>query len=533
MKEKKGFDIPTIVVSMVLLGTMLTVTILKPVEATAFLVDAKNAACDIFGSYFMLMGIICLGACMWFAFSKYGEIRMGKEKPEYSTFSWGAMTFCAAMGSSVLYWAAVEWAYYIQSPPLNMEPFSREAIEHLLPYNMFHWGLVMWAIYAIGTAVLAYRYYVRGKAGLTLQDCCEGVLGDKAYGPLGTVINIIFVLAILGGLTISYGTGIPMLANNLANFTGINEGFLTNVLLTVAITIFFSVSTSRGLQKGMKVISGSTSWLCFIICGLFLFLGHTRFAIENTLQSTGILIDKFPLMLTGLDTVGESGFPQEWTVFFWAWSICLAPWMWVFIAKISRGRTMRALVLMVIAAGTGGSLLFFTTISNYGIKSYLEGTIDIISAMADKGVNQIISDLCLSLPLGVGVLIFWFVSGFLLLATTMDSASYTLAASTSKGLLVGEDPKKSLRLLWAVLLSIAPFSLLYAGQFIEGGVPLGGLQALLILCALPISITLIMTIISGVKWVTQDYAHLTREQIRSEFAFAEEAAGSKNPATAN
>lgn len=522
MEQKKGFDVPTIVVSMILLGTMLTMTIISPVKTTAALVSAKNWICDALGVYFMLLAIVCLGACAWFAFSKYGEIRMGKEKPEYSTFSWAAMTFCAAMGSSVLYWAAIEWVYYLEAPPMNLEPFSQAATEHLLAFNMFHWGFLMWGFYSIGTAVLAYRYYVRKKPGLTLQDCCEGVLGNKVYGPLGTVINIIFVISILGGLTISYGTGIPMLANNLSNFTGIEEGFITNVALVIAVTVFFSVSTSRGLKKGMKIISDNTSKLCFIICGLFFFLGYPRFALENTLQSTGIMLNKFIMMATGLDTVGQSGFPQAWTVFFWAWSICLAPWMWVFIAKISKGRSMKSLVLMVIAAGSCGSWLFFTTISNYGIKAYLEGAFDVFAAMAKSGANQVTSELCLSLPFGKGILIFWFVSGFLLLATTMDSASFTLAASTSKGLKIGEDPKKSLRLLWAVLLSIAPFSLIYAGQFIEGGVPLGGLQALLIICAIPISVTLIMTIISGVKWVTADYAHKTREEIRNEFKLEED-----------
>ncbi len=517
LNQKKPVDKVSVITSLALLAILTIATIASPVKTTDALVSARVTSTEILGFYFIILILGCLVFNIYLALSKYGSIKMGKEKPQYSKFSWIAMIFCAAMGTSILYWSAIEWVYYVQAPPLGLEALSDEAAEISVAYSFFHWGIPAWSVYAVGAIPLAYRYYVRRKNDLSLQVACEGVLGDRVFGPLGKIINIIFIFGILGGLTISYGTGIPMLANNLANLFGVSENFIVYAILVLVITVVFGSSTYIGLEKGMQKVSRGTTYLALLLVGLFFILVCPFFILENFVQSLGIMTDKFIVMSTYLDPVRGGTFPQDWTCFYWAWWIGLAPWNWIFIAKISRGRSIRSIIGMVIIAGSIGSFLFFGAISNYGLHAYLTKTLDIMGIMVASGANQTISQIVLSLPAGLPILGLWFLTGFLLLVTTMDSAAYTLAAASTRGLTANDDPSKNLRLFWAIMLCIAPLCLLYAGQFIEGGVPLGGLQAMLILTAIPVSVTIIFAMISCVKWLREDYGHKTRDEIAQEY----------------
>ena len=524
METKKiRLDVTALAFSFVLLSILVVASILVPEATTETLDSIRVWICNALGFYFLSIIILCLATVFWFGFSKYGLIKLGQEKPAYSTYGWASMIFCASMGTSILYWSAIEWVYYIQWPPFGYEALSAQALEIAVPYSFFHWGFPAWSVYAAGTIPLAYRYYVRKKEGLNLQSVCSGVLPGSTEGILSKVINIIFIVGILGGLTITYGTGIPMLANNLANSIGTSETFMAYALLIGLTTLTFATSTYIGIEKGMQNLSRMTTWFSLALCVIFL-LGSPLFSLSNTFQSLGIMTDQFVLMLTYLDPIRGTGFPQDWTVFYWAWWVGLAPWMWIFIAKISRGRSVRSVVGGVVIAGSIGSFLFFGTISNYGLHAYISNTIDVVQTMADHGINQIISELSLSLPMGRAVLALWFISGFLLLVTTMDSATYTLAEASSLGLKVGEDPSRNLRLFWAIMLAVSPLCLLYAGQSIPGGTPLGGLQAMLIITAVPVSVTVIFSMLAARKWFKEDYGQYTKEEIAAGAlpAFAEE-----------
>jgi len=519
---RKRVDKLSVIIALALLGALVIATILKPVEATDGLVAARVGATDILGFYFILIVIAALVFNVFLAFSKYGDIRMSKEKPQYKTFNWVAMIFCAAMGTSILYWSAIEWVYYIQWPPFGMEALGPDIEELSVAYSFFHWGIPAWSVYAVGVVPLAYRYYVRKKNDLSLQVACEGALGDRVFGPLGKVINIIFIFGILGGLTISYGTGIPMLANNLKNIIGTPENFTVYAIFILVITVVFASSTYIGLEKGMQTISKGTTYGSLLLCILFLVLVSPLFIMDNFVQSMGLMIQNFIPMSTYLDPIRETNFPQDWTCFYWAWWLGLAPWMWIFIAKISRGRSIKSIIGTVTLAGSAGSFIFFGTISNYGLGQYVKGAFDAVGIMTESGANQTISELVLTLPAGIVILVIWLVVAFFLLVTTMDSAAYTLAAASTIGLRTTDDPSKNLRLFWAIMLAISPLALLYAGQFIEGGVPLGGLQAMLILTAIPVSVLLFFVMYSGHKWIKEDYGHKTRDEIRWEFMSDEE-----------
>ncbi len=223
------------------------------------------------------------------------------------------------------------------------------------------------------------------------------------------------------------------------------------------------------------------------------------------------MFQHFPEMLFYLDPVRDTNFPQDWTVFYWAWWLGLAPVMWIFIAKISAGRSIRSVILTVILAGSAGSIVFFGSISNYGLGQQLAGTFDFVNIMGQLGEKQAISAVVMSLPAGKLILGLWLLTGFILLVTTMDSAAYTMGAATVIGLGTWDDPPKTLRVFWAVMLTITPLCLLYAGS------SLSGFQSVLILTSIPVSACIIMAMVSCSKWLREDYGHKTREEIQLEF----------------
>ncbi len=362
---------------------------------------------------------------------------------------------------------------------------------------------------------------MRGERGFALKYACRGLLGDLVDGWLGRVIDLLFVFSIIATITLSFGTMPPMLTNNLSNLLHTGEGFLSCLLIVLAATVIVMLSTLRGLKKGMRVISNATTWGCFLICGLFLVLGSPLFSIENSIQSIGIMLQNYPRMITNMDAIGQSGFPQAWTFFLFSGCICMAPWMWSFIARVSRGRSIKAVVSAILAAGFGGTLLFFGTISNYGIKAYLDGAFSVLENLTLPSANQTISELCLSLPGGKIILAVWFLVALFLLITTMDSASSTLAEATSRA--THGQPPRALRAFWAIVIFLPGICLLYAGQFVEGGTPLGGIQSLLFLCGVPVSLIVLLAVASGIRLLWQDNHTKTRDEILREYSLTPKA----------
>lgn len=524
--KKYQFDYVTMVISIVLLALLVGLTIAIPDIVVNNLVVVRDFIIYNIGSFFIVFVGALLIYNIWLAGSKYGSVRLGKVKPQYSTFGWVAMIFCAAMGTSILFWSAIEWAYYITwLHPFGMT--AEETAELSVAYSFFHWGIPAWSVYAAGVVPIAYRYYIRRKEGLTIQGGCEGVLGDKVNGPWGTVINIIFIFGILGGLTISYGTGIPMLANLSHVIIGTPENFVSFFILVILITAAFTWSACSGIGKGILVLSKLCIYICLALVAYVLIFGHFIFEVENTVQSFGLSFQHFFEMMFYLDpTRSSGGFPQEWTVFYWAWWLGLAPVMWIFIAKCSAGRSIRSVILTVILAGSVGSFLFFGTISNYGLgeillNGYHFETMGSNGTFLDTFYNTgneygLISDILLTLPLGKGVLVAWFIAGFILLVTTMDSSAYSMAAACTKGLGTWDDPPKRLRVLWALMLSVCPLCLLWAQS------SLAGLKAVLIITSIPVAILVLLCVLSCTRWIRDDFGCMSRQEIEEYFMLDEE-----------
>ena len=498
------FSVVTVFLAVIALGAWL---IGKPDQAVSTIGAIKASSIKVLAPFYLWLGLGCLVYLLYFSFSKYGNIRFGNGKPEFKSFSWLVMMFCAGMGSSMMLWSVIEPLYYVSGPPLGAEPFSTKAYELAGTYGIYHWTFIAWALFAVGAIPMCYRFYILKKPGLSLSGACEGVLGEKVNGPLGKFIEIVVVFGILGGHGTTLVLGIPMIQNNVSNLFGLPDTLSTGIVLIVIVTALFMGSSWLGLDKGMKNLSNWNAYAAIALAVYFLAVGPTLFQINLFTNAMAFMSTNFIDMSLWTDPITNGGFPQGWTSFYWAWWLALGPWMWIFTTRISRGRTLREVMLGMLIAGSAGCMLYFGAIGGYTLDLQLGGQLDLVAQLSELGSSQTITNVVLTLPFGKIVLFIWALIAVVFLATTLDSSSYTLAATTTKGLREGEHPARWFKLFWAVMLAVTPCSLLFAGA------SLTAFQSLAVLTATPIAIFTIIALISGAKWIFRDYGPLTKEQI--------------------
>lgn len=483
--KSKIIDWPTFIGAFLLLMAVTLPLVFFPESGRVIVGLANEYMTTNFGILYLAMGLGAFFFLIFVAFSKNGHIKLGEEgeEPEFNTFSWAAMLFAAGIGSSILYWSVIEWVYYYQGPPFGLELESPEAIPWATAYGMFHWGPIAWAIYTLPALPIAYFYYVRKKSVLKVSEAVRPVLGKWVDGPLGKIIDILFIFGLLGGAGTTLALGTPMIAEGVNYLTGIPVNLLTQALIMLLCTIIFAISSASGLKKGIKVLSDLNIWLALFLLAVVLFFGPTRFIVETTFNGVGLILDNFFRMATWAEPFGnlggftESGFPEAWTVFYWAWWLVYAPFVGLFIARISRGRTIRSMIFGTMIYGTLGCVLFFGIFGNYGLHLQLTGQFDVISFMETNGPAATIIAVVSQLPFSYLMVLVFTVLSIIFLATTFDSSSYILASVVQKS--VDGEPLLWNRLFWAFTLCILPLSLLFLGGLdtlqtasIVGGFPL-------------------------------------------------------------
>ncbi|WP_214884547.1 MULTISPECIES: BCCT family transporter [unclassified Exiguobacterium] len=465
----KLIDWPTFIGSVILLLAVTLPLIFFPETGKALVEMANEYMTSNFGILYLALGLGAFGFLIYVAFSKNGHIKLGDEdeEPEFSNFSWAAMLFAAGIGSSILYWSVIEWVYYYEGPPFGLTPESTEAIQWSTAYGMFHWGPIAWAIYTLPALPIAYFYYVRRISVLKVSEAVRPILGDRSDGPLGKVIDILFIFGLLGGAGTTLALGTPMIAEGISELTGIPVSLGMKAVIMLVCTVIFAVSSYAGLNKGIKLLSDLNIWLALGILTFVFVFGPTRFILETTFNGVGIVMDNFFRMATWMEPFGDfggftsTGFPESWTVFYWAWWLVYAPFVGLFVARISRGRTIRGMIIGTMVYGTFGCVLFFGVLGNYGLYLHLSGTFDVISYMATYGPAPTIIAIISQLPFGSAVVGVFTVLAIIFLATTFDSSSYILASVTQKH--VEDEPLVWNRLFWAFALSIMPLTLMFLG----------------------------------------------------------------------
>ncbi|MEN2766670.1 BCCT family transporter [Ornithinibacillus xuwenensis] len=500
----KLIDWPTFIGAILVLLAVSLPLIFYPEAGAAAINMANSFLTGNFGVLYLALGLLAFLFLLYIAFSKFGKIKLGKRgtEKEFGSFSWAAMLFSAGIGSSILYWGMIEWAYYYQGPPFGVTPETKEAIELAATYGLFHWGPIAWAIYTLPALPIAYFYYVRKKPVLKISAATKPLIGKLADGPLGVLIDVLFIFGLLGGAGTTLALGTPMIAEGVHDITGIPVTLGVQAGIMILCTLIFAISAYSGLNKGIKVLSDINLWLAlFILIFIFIF-GPTVFISETTFTSLGILADNFFHMATWLEPLAqingfkETGFPETWTVFYWAWWVVYAPFVGLFVARISHGRTIREMIFGTMIYGTLGCVLFFGILGNFGLFLQLSDSFDVISFMNENGAPATIIAILTQLPIADFIVIVFTILAIVFLSTTFDSASYILAAVVQKHVPGGEAMRWN-RLFWAFALLLLPLVLMFIGD-------LKSLQTASIVAGFPVMFIMILLALSFVKAAGQD-----------------------------
>ncbi|MEW5784544.1 MAG: BCCT family transporter [Bacillota bacterium] len=459
---------------------------------------------DQWGWVYIWATMICFGVMLWLAFGKYGKVKFGgpDAKKEFSTFSWIAMFFCSGIGTSLLAWASKEWYYYYVSPPFGIEPMTPAAADIAAAYPIYHWGILGWVIYGIMAFPIGYAYWNRKEGSLRFSTSLSGVIGEKnARGTMGKVVDFLLIFGLIGGNATALGSGTPMLAESVSRLFNIPHTFTVDVWVVVIWTALFTTSVTLGLKKGIKVLSNINVIAVFVLCGIVFLVGPKWFMINTFTDSIGIIAQNFFRMSFYTDAVGRSMFPQWWTVFYWAWYFAYAPYMGIFIARVSRGRTFRETVGAVLLGGSAGCSLFFMIFGNNALYQQLMGAFDFVGVASSSGDAAAILGALSVLPLFPVILLVFVFVGFVYSATTMDSSAYAMATVSSKELKFGQEPAWFNRMFWAVVLGAVALVVMNVGG-------LTPIKTTSLVVAFPIAILVLVSLWSFFKHLKADQPHL-------------------------
>ncbi|MDA8235539.1 MAG: BCCT family transporter [Clostridia bacterium] len=432
----------------------------------------------------------------YLALSRYGNIKLGNpdDVPEFSNFSWFSMLFGCGMGVGLVFWSVAEPIYhYLKGPSYAGPPGSSQAAEWALPISFFHWGISAWATFVIIGLAMGVIVF-RKKMPVLISSCFYPILGDKINGPIGKLIDIITLVATLFGMATTIGLGTMQLSAGIVYNYGFTEGNTINLTILAIVVVVYLASASLPIEKGIKFGSNASMIACFGLLVFVFTLGPTTFILQNFFNSTGIYVQNFFTMSLWMDPIQQSDWLRSWTVFYWAWWIAWAPFVGMFIARISKGRTIREFVLGALIAPTLLDMIFFGIFGSTALKMELtQGTKGILEAAINENVASSIYVLLQQFPLAsfTGIITLFVIFTFFVVSA--DSCTIVLGMLSSGG---DEKPKTSLKIFWGIVMGASAGVLM-----IMGG--LNALQMASIVAAFPFLLIMLVICYSLMKVLRQ------------------------------
>lgn len=468
------------VVSASLAFAFVVTGVLMPDRLTDAL-QVTRSVVDEFGPVYPLTVLVVLVFVVVLAVSPYGRIRLGEpnSRPEFGNVSWFAMLISAGVGLSFLFWGMAEpLIHYAEPPHAVAEPLTEQAARDGMRYSFLFWGVHAWAIYAAVAVAVGYSTYRRGHSVL-ISTALRPLLGDRVYGPLGKAIDIISVFAILFGVSTSLGLGTGELNSALTHAFGAPDAYGTKIAIIVGLMTVSTISAMTGLGRGIRILSLANLALCAALLGLVFVLGPTREIL--TTMGTGVADFTRNVVPMSLATEGpaNNAWERGWVFFFWAWWIAWAPFVGTFIARISHGRTIRGVVVGVVAVPGLVTVLWFSVLGGTALQRERSGAVDVASVVTEsKSVATL--EILETLPFTTLALVLLVPVLALLFITSADSASFMLGAATSGGSM---KPPKPLRLMWS-------FAAAFAAVLLLGGGP-DSLRDSAVIAAVPFTVILL------------------------------------------
>ncbi|MBQ2238743.1 MAG: BCCT family transporter [Lachnospiraceae bacterium] len=464
----------------------------------------RNFFVNKLGFCYTLLGLFILGAALILAFSKYGNIQLGKmERPLYSNLKWGAMIFTSTMAADILYWSLIEWVYYYDANPQGLPEYTIiQQQQWSSTYPLFHWGPIPWAFYILPAVAYAYRFFVKKKPKESLAHACEPLFGNKINKLPGKIIDIFSVVGLLAGTATTFSLATPLLSKAVAEVFHIEYSNTISVLILIFIAVVFTVAVLYGM-KAISHLATACVILFFALLAIFLIFGPKIYIIESGISGIGNMLQNFLSMSTWTDPLratgdGIQGFPQNWTIFYWAYWIAWFVATPFFIAKISKGRTIRQTILGALGFGMAGTFTSFITFGNFGLFQQTSGKLDVASMVQnDTAPADIILQIFGQLPIKNVALIVLVLAMVAFYASTFDAITLVMAGFCTKNLKEDEMPSKKLRCYWSFIFLILPIALIWAES------TLSALQTFSIIAAFPLGIIMLIIVFSFFKELKQ------------------------------
>lgn len=456
------------------------------------------------GWMYLLVVFLALLFLLYVAFGRLGRLRIGGEdaEPEFSRTSWLAMLFAAGMGIGLVFWGAAEPVSHFLNPPEGLQPQSPAAARAAMRYAFFHWGLHPWAIYALIGLAMAWFQYNRGGRGL-VSDMLEPVIGARHHGALGHAVNIAAVVATAIGVATTLGFGTIQIAAGLHRVFGISPGKTTQLVTIAVAFVLYMASSTSGVERGIKWLSNFNLALAGLLMLAVLLIGPTGFIFDTFTTTLGAYINQLVVMSLRLSPFSDSTWVRDWTVFYWAWWIAWAPFVGAFIARVSRGRTVREFVVGVVLAPSLLGFVWFSVFGGAALQALIFGEVDLLQALAG-GYETVLFALFDSLPgssllalVALALLIIFFV-------TSADSAVLVLASMSTDE---AGDPPLYKRAVWGVAVALIAAALLLAGG-------LDALQNLITIAALPFAVLMALVMVSVYRELDGEDTRLRRRAQR-------------------
>lgn len=497
MQREKGAYAPVFYPAIILASILALLGILFPKDFANYMSVIQNLILDKFGwAYILAMSIfVCL--CLILMFSRFGDIKLGQEHdlPEYNNISWFAMLFAAGMGIGLMFYGVAEPLKHFLAPP-DVSNDQLEIVKQAMNTTFFHWGIEAWSVYVIVGLSLAYFAY-RHDLPLLPRSVLYPILGNKIYGPIGHAIDIFAILGTLFGVATSLGFGAMQVSSGMNFLVGLPDTVSMQVIYIIFIVALATLSVALGLDKGIKVLSNFNIVLALFLLAFVLFLGNTTGLIQDYVQNVGYYLSTLVHQTFNLYAYNKESqeWLKDWTLFYWGWWIAWSPFVGMFIAKVSKGRTIRQFTIGVLFIPTGFTFLWMTVFGNSAIDIVMNTNAQNLIEAANNNIPVALFEFFQYFPFStiLSILAVFLIVTFFV--TSADSGALVI------DILATGNAKQSItihRIAWSILSGLLAISLILAGG-------LEALQSATIISAFPLLFILFMMCISLMKSLRLDY----------------------------
>ncbi|MGL6200280.1 MAG: BCCT family transporter [Lachnospiraceae bacterium] len=497
MKIKaKELDLLLMIIPLTVVIGLCVLFFLYPEQSILVTGSIRDLLGENVGWFYMLLGLGIFLITIFVAFSKYGKIRLGNtDKPQYTNFQWAVMIFTSTMAADILYYSCSEWALYSGGQYFEnvteMELWSPT-------YSLFHWGPIPWGFYLILAVAFGFMIHVCGRTKQKFSESLRPLFGDKVDGVLGRGIDLIAIFALLAGTATTFSVATPLLSEGLCDVFHLEYSVTINIVILIIIAIIYTWAVLTGFKGILFVAKICTFLFLGLVLWVLLLSGDTVYIIESGVTAIGNMTQNFLSLATNMDPSRNTGFVQDWTIFYWAyWLVwCIATPF--FIGVISKGRTIKNVILGGYMAGLAGTFTSFIVFENFGLAKQMQGTVDVITQLA-KGVSvpRAVLNLFQTLPFSQGAILLLVITMVAFYASTFDTLTMVISIYSYRNLDKRKEPSKKIRAFWAVLFIILPIGLLAADSSMHS------LQSVAIIAAFPVGVIVILIVWSFFKEATK------------------------------